>query len=443
MMHRLTLLLVCLSAGTQGFGQAPPGQSADYKKEAERLQYLMAAHRMALKSRELSALDKSLQALLAQQAYVFHSRSRGYAYDHSIYLGLYSAMRSFDAAETMPLYGHKSGGVRTLVTHPSQDYILSGGGDGRILKWVYSDKQWKAETLVDQRPEVNVHSLEFSPDGRWLVSAGNATVKGGGNYAELYDLTAPGTAPKRIADYKGTIEDLTFTPDSHGFYARDNAGHSIRYAEVVSTVATEVVATQEKLHAIALSPDGATLAGVTDAGNLLLWNIPRGYAPQTIFTNKISLNALTFSPSGANLIFGDSKGILRALQLSDNRIMSTLTGHVGPIDQIVFSHSGKFMATCSKDKTVRLWNLDNLSEYPLVLDDHGDWVWSAAFTHDDRQLLVGLHGIAITLKSWPTDVDALSKSLCGYVSRNLTRAEWELYVGNHLPYEQTCPNIKK
>jgi WD40 repeat protein len=443
MLRRLAFILVCLSTGLRGFGQAPPGQSTDYKKEAERLHYLMAAHRMALKSRELFALDKSLQALLAQQAYVFHSRSRGYAYDHSIYSGLYSAMRSFHAAETMPLYGHKSGGVRTLVTHPAQDYILSGGGDGRILKWVYSDKQWKAETLVDQRADINVHSIDISPDGRWMISAGNASVKGGGNYVELYDLNAPGNAPKKIADYKGTIEDLTFTPDSHGFYARDNSGHSIRYAEVVSTVATEVVATKEKVHGIALSPDGATLSGVTDAGAVLLWTIPRGYSSQTLYTNKVSLNALAFSPAGDYVMFGDSQGIVRSLRLADNKVVSALTGHVGPIDQIVFSHSGKFMATCSKDKTVRLWNLDNLSEFPLVLDDHVDWVWSAAFTQDDRQLLAGLHGVAITLKSWSTNMEAMSNSLCSYAGRNLTQAEWELYVGNHLPYEQTCPNIKQ
>jgi WD40 repeat protein len=114
------------------------------------------------------------------------------------------------------------------------------------------------------------------------------------------------------------------------------------------------------------------------------------------------------------------------------------------VEHIIFNHAGTFMATCSKDKTVRLWNTDkNFKDQPIVLDDHGDWVWAAAFTPDDTQLLVGMHGTAITIHAWPTRIEAMSTKLCDYVGRNMTTEEWEIFVGEGIKYESTCPNKSK
>ncbi len=450
MLRRLALLFLCFLGGVAGYAQAYSAQSAEeYKKEAERLRYLQVAQRMALKSKELGVLDKELQALLAQHAYLFSKEHNGYPYDRDIYSGLLAALKSHEDPQTLPLYGHRSGGVRTLVTHPTASYALSGGGDGRILRWTFDGSTWKAETFVDQRQDVNVHSLAVSPDGRWLASAGNAVVKGGGNYVEIYDLDNKAVAPRRITGYQGTIDNLKFTPDGRGFYARDNSGRSVRYTEFAGSASKEVIKTTEKLHAIALSPDGNQLAGVSEAGNLLLWATNSGYAETAAYSNfyreinkTVGLTALSYSPDGKNIVVGDDRGVLRVLPAGGSSSGRILTGHVAPVEQIIFNHQSTFMATCSKDKTVRLWNLAELERDPIVMD-HADWVWSATFTKDDKQLLAGLHGIAITLQSWPTGMEPLSGGLCGYVSRNLTNAEWETFVGKEYAYEITCPNKKQ
>jgi WD40 repeat protein len=128
-------------------------------------------------------------------------------------------------------------------------------------------------------------------------------------------------------------------------------------------------------------------------------------------------------------------------------VVRTLSGHISPVEQIKFNHKGDFMATASKDKTVRLWKLNELSEQPIVLSDHHDWIWSIAFTPDDEQLLAGLQSTAETLKgieetihAWPTKVETMSNILCGEISRNMTQEEWDLYVGDDLTYVKTCPN---
>jgi WD40 repeat protein len=94
------------------------------------------------------------------------------------------------------------------------------------------------------------------------------------------------------------------------------------------------------------------------------------------------------------------------------------------------------MATASKDKTVRLWNLENLKEQPIKLYDHPNWVWSIAFSPDDEQLLAGTQEQIV--KSWPTKIETMSGKLCGMITRNMTQDEWDIFVSEDLKREKTC-----
>src|SRR5690606_6084396 len=114
-------------------------------------------------------------------------------------------------------------------------------------------------------------------------------------------------------------------------------------------------------------------------------------------------------------------------------IVRILSGHSSGIEQIRFNHAGTFMATASKDKTVRLWNLSNLKEQPIILSDHRDWVWSATFSPDDEQILASIHsstetikGMEHTIRAWPTKIETMSQILCGFVRRNINVEEWDI-----------------
>jgi hypothetical protein len=72
-------------------------------------------------------------------------------------------------------------------------------------------------------------------------------------------------------------------------------------------------------------------------------------------------------------------------------------------------------------------------------------VWSVAFTPDDEQLLASVHssvetvkGIEHTIHAWPTKIPVMSTILCDKVKRNISKDEWEIFVGDDLTYESTC-----
>lgn len=406
------------------------------EQRARELRYRAIAKAMAIKSVQLN--DPEQEALLAQQGYNFNKQYKGYIYDHDIYDGLYNALKKYNDPLTISLPGHKNN-VRSLATRVQGNQIYSGGSEGKILHWTYRNNVWISDVLTDENPTRLITSIDISPDGNLLVAAGNFNpANPANNFVELYDLRNHKEKARLIYGFAGEVGNIHFTPDSKGFYARDNEGYSIRYCDL-STV-KEIISSKEKIRNIDLSPDGTVLAGVSDSGNkgtLYLWDA-KSFVTKTTYQNqRTGLYAVTFSPDGRRVVVGDSRGLIKIL--ADGTVIRELPGHESAIQEIKFNHSGKFMATSSKDKTVRLWNLENLKEQPIKLGDHPNWVWSIAFSPDDEQLMAGTQEQVI--KSWPTKIETMADKLCGLVTRNMTKDEWDIFVSEDLEYVSTCENL--
>lgn len=423
--------------------------------DAKRRRYLAQAKAMALKSQELTN-DAELESLLAQQAYHFNSSHDGEEYDNDIYNGLLQALRTNDHPLTKSLVGHDLGAARAMVTMAKDNNIYSGGSDGKIIRWKYVDGQWPAEILVDKirHPDYQVYSLDISPDETKLVAAGLYTADETKNFINVYDLRDMNAPAKKVYGFTNSVENVHFTPDGNGIYVRDNAGTSIKYSDL--TTANEVIKPVAKINSIDLSADGKKLAGAGDNGILYIWDLANNYAVTEInlrSTNKTHLMAVCWHPKSNQVITGDSDGLVRII--SNNQVVRNLPGHEGPIEQIKYNHAANFFASASKDRTVRLWNLNNLNEQPIRLRGHGDWVWSIAFTPNDEQLLVGLQSTRQVIKgggiqneesiwAYPTKISTMANILCSeFIKRNLSKEEWGIYVGDDLTYENTCSNLSE
>src|SRR5690606_14681688 len=208
---------------------------------ARELRYRAIAKAMAIKSVQLN--DAEQQALLAQQGYNFNKLYHGYVYDNDIYDGLYNALKKYNDPLTISLTGHKNS-VRTLATRLQGNQIYSAGTEGRILHWTYRNGKWVSDELVPEAAYRLISSIDISPDGNLLIAAGNFNNSDpSNNFVEIYNLKNPKEKPNVIYGFKGEVGDVHFTPNSKGFFARDNEGHSIRYSDL-STV-REVINVKE------------------------------------------------------------------------------------------------------------------------------------------------------------------------------------------------------
>lgn len=420
------------------------------KEVSQRLRYLSISKAIAIKSKELNS-DPAQQSLLAQQAYNFNNLHNGYPYDNDVYNGLFYALRSQNHPLTKSLEGHLKGGARALETRKNHNFVYSGGSDGKIIQWRFSGSQWEAQVIVpdrihdqDRTNDYLVFTLDISPDEKLLAAGGLYSMNREANYVELYDLTDLKAPPKKIFGYKSDIGDIHFTPDGKGLYARDNSGQSIRYSDL--TTAKEVVAVKGKISALDMSPDGTRLAGAGVNGSLFIWDIKNNYAETSMRIPNASLTSVCYAPDSKTLIVGTTSG--QVFIVENGRIVNTLSGHTAGITNIRFNYTGTFMATASKDWSIRLWNYKNLRMQPIVLSDH-DWVWNLAFTPDDEQLIAGIQSVKETkvgqvdqtIHAWPTKIETMSGILCGFLKRNMEQDEWDTYVADDLPYELTCPDL--
>jgi len=203
-----------------------------------------------------------------------------------------------------------------------------------------------------------------------------------------------------------------------------------------------IILPKEKINKIALNSKGNLLAGAGDSGTIFVWDIENKYSETTYSYDRTSVTAIVFSPNGNSIIVGNEDGLVRIVPLNDGSSSRLLSGHLAHIEEIVFNHKGTFLVTTSRDKTVRLWNWNKLNDQPIKLDDHKDWVWSAAFSPNDEQLMVGVHSNSEktneTIHVWPTNIEAMSNLLCKYIDKNMTTNEWITYVAEDLPFENTC-----
>jgi len=363
--------------------------------DAKRKRYIAQAKAMALKSLELSS-QLELEGLLAQQAYMFNTEYGGDEYDNDIYNGLYYALRNNDHLLTrslpdnenqaVQLQGHEYGAARSLVTHRGDSDIYSGGSDGKILQWDYKDNRWQPKELVGKRNDYQVYAMDINLDETKLAAAGVFSMDAENNYIELYDLNAMSNGPKKLTGFVNSVEDVHFTPDGKGLYARDNGGRSIKYSDFSKTI--QVVASQ-KINSLDLSGDGKKIVGAGDNGTLYIWDIANNYSVTELNLGKTPLTAVTWHPTENVMIVGDDNGLIRIIQ--GGITVRTLSGHRGPIEEIKYNHAANFFASASKDRTVRIWDVNKLNIPPIQLRDHLDWVWALSFSPDDEQIMVGLH----------------------------------------------------
>jgi WD40 repeat protein/energy-coupling factor transporter ATP-binding protein EcfA2 len=420
------------------------------REASQRLRYISIAKAMAIKSKELNS-DPEQQSLLAQQAYNFNHAHDGYEFDNDVYNGLFYALRTQEHPLTKSLEGHLKGGARALETRRNHNFIYSGGSDGKIIQWKFGGKQWEAQEIVpdrihddDRTNDYLVFSIDISPNEKLLAAGGLYSMNRNANYIELYDLTNIKAAPKKIMGYKSDIGDIHFTPDGKGLYARDNSGQSIRFSDL--STAREVISPKERITALELSPDGTKLAGAGLKGTLFIWDIKNSYAESSVKVPGASLTSVCYAPDSKTIVVGTTSG--QVFIIENGRISRTLSGHTAGITNIRFNYQGSFMATASKDWSIRLWNYHDLRKQPVVLSDH-DWVWNLAFTPDDEQLIAGIQSVKETkigqvdqtIHAWPTKIETMSALLCTYLKRNMVEDEWDIYVGSDLPYELTCPEL--
>lgn len=330
---------------------------------------------------------KQSSLLLVRQAYGINTRAKG-----SISSMVYNGLREFLDRDFLIQELSHDGIVGPVAFSPDGKTLATGSserGDNIIYLWNLDNLDAEPSPLGGHQGEI--HSLVFSPTGKFLASAGeDETVR-----LWEFDLQKPETRtelPKVFTVNTGKVWSVAFSPDESSLAA---AGEDmiVRLWDLKNTGAKpiELIGHTEPVMSVVFSPEGKILASGGKDTEIRLWDLENPEKiPVILQGHEDGILSVAFDADGKRLASGGYDKTVRLWNIDDPSIASTVySGHREAVRSVTFSPDGKTLASGSFDHTVRLWDLDNRGADPLVLTGHKDYIFSVAFSPDGKVLASG------------------------------------------------------
>ncbi len=394
------------------------------KEEATRFRMLAIAQAMGAKAVQLQ--DKDQKMLVAQQAYLFNQQYGGYAYQADIYSGLYSAHKAMNGDQFNSAPVHK-GSVKGLVAIAPNTF-LSVGNDGKIFK-VSPSTDPIAITLMDKHSYV-FQSMALSQDKKMLAIGSEEGV------LLLYEI-ARMRKIREVQAHQSSLWAMDFDEAGNLFTA--GSGQTLVRWASESFQPTEVAKLGSLINSISYSPVRKSIAVGLASGDVILFsNSAEGVKSIGKVPTMKSVTAVKFNRAGSVLAVGMENGSILLWDLAGSELSQSLNGHQARVSDLQFDNTDKFLVSSSYDGSSMIWNMANINSRQIVLSDHGGWVLQSTFNTDGKYLVTG--DAIGTIRTFFLDMNSYSSGLCTTVNRNLTRKEWDNFVGPDIQYTKTCPD---
>ncbi|NEQ58914.1 MAG: hypothetical protein F6K53_16555, partial [Moorea sp. SIO4A1] len=126
-------------------------------------------------------------------------------------------------------------------------------------------------------------------------------------------------------------------------------------------------------------------------------------------TNRVT--RFSFSRDSQTLASGSRDKTIKLWNLETGKVIRTLIGHDDSVRSVRFSRDGQTLASGSDDKTIKLWNLET-GKVIRTLIGHDDLVFSVSFSPDGQTLASGSEDK--TIKLWNLETGKVIRTLIGH-----------------------------
>jgi WD40 repeat protein/tRNA A-37 threonylcarbamoyl transferase component Bud32 len=351
--------------------------------------------------------------------------------------------------------GEKLGAMRTLE-HPRPVAAVAYSPDGKFLASGETDgfKLWNADTLEEVRTVATpAQQLAFSPNSRtlfaattnqvgrrvhtitrWAIDSREALaplsvevsvvpnhahhhlsrdgkilfVNQGGKSTHVRAIdTATGKELFPRRGHTAPLHALAVSPDGRTL-ASGGADQAVKLWDLpTGRVLHSLAVHADTVCGLAFSPDGKWLASASHDGTVVLWDVRSGSQIRRLNRGSRSPSRVRFSPDGQTLAADGEGGIVQVWEVATGKETRSLHGHAGVVRGVAFSPDGTLLASCGEDRTVRLHDLRGVASRqftaPRAVND-------VAFSPDGRILGAAGDAPEATLRLW--DLSSGEETTC-------------------------------
>jgi WD40 repeat protein len=279
------------------------------------------------------------------------------------------------AQEAKTLRGHTEQ-ITCVGFSPDEQRIATGSRDGTVR--IYQTSTGVQVAVLRHAGIVN--AVEFSPDGKLIVSADDKS-------GSITLWEGRSLEPLRSVRGSRAVGGPIFSPDGSHLFATSIPGMIVRWNTATWTIDAEIDTGMPIGRLIAISPDGSTLVAGNSQGIVRFFSASslREVAPSTA-TESGLVSLARFSPDGRVMATGSYNGSVRLWDWHAGRVTAMFEGRQGVIGSLAFSPDGRRLVTGGQDGTVTFWNMADLQEL-VSFRRHPDFVSALVFSRDGRILV--------------------------------------------------------
>ena len=288
------------------------------------------------------------------------------------------------------LTGHERD-VYHVEYSPNGKTLVSCGQDGTVRVW---DSATGETLLVLHGHDGDVNYVTFSPDGRTLATGGDD------GPVRLWDAVSGGPL-KTLGTHKDWVLCVLFTPDGQRLISSGRSG-ILKLWELGTGEQHSFPSEGAHIEGMALSPDGRTLVTGGWSHHVRLWNVETLREKNRIDASS-RIQSVAFSHDGRSVAMGGADRFVRVCDVESGLFKATLVGHTSQIDCVTFIPDDRAVASCGSDGTVRIWDAVSFACRRVYRGGHGSQsnggrIWCAAFSPDGETL--ASCGNEATLNLW-------------------------------------------